>query len=135
MNKGKQTLSNPKSVNYGTKSLRYLGPKIWNKLPDKLKQAASLSTFKAEIKTWIPTDCPSKLCKLYVPTRIYLKSSLLYICMCMCMCINVCMMFIYLVGLNSLFIDFRPTARKTFTYSVVSVRPSPILTVLSFIMF
>ena len=41
-------------------------------LPDKLKQAASLSTFKAEMKTWITTDCPCKLCKLYVPNLGYI---------------------------------------------------------------
>ena len=34
------------------------------------------------------------------------------------------------------FIDFRPEARKAFTYSlIVSFRPSPIHAVLSFIMF
>ena len=71
-NENHLTLSNPKSVSYGIESLRYLGPKIWNMLPDKLKQAASLSTFKAEIKTWIPTDCPCKLCKLYVPNLGYI---------------------------------------------------------------
>ena len=71
-NKNHLTLSNLKSVSYGIESLRYLGPKIWNMLPDKLKQAASLSTFKAEMKTWIPTDCPCKLCKLYVPNLGYI---------------------------------------------------------------
>ena len=45
-NKNRLTVSNRKSVSYGTEYLRYLGPKRWNKLPDKLKQAASLSTFK-----------------------------------------------------------------------------------------
>ena len=57
-NKNHLTLSNTKSASYGTESLRNLGPKISNTLSDKLKQAASLSTFKAGIKTWIPTDCP-----------------------------------------------------------------------------
>ena len=71
-NKNHLTLSNSKSVSYGIESLRYLGPKIWNMLPDKLKQAASLSTFKAEMKTWISTDCPCKLCKLYVPNLGYI---------------------------------------------------------------
>ena len=71
-NKNHLTLSNHKSVSYGTECLRYLGPKIWKMLPDKLKQAASLSTFKAGIKTWIPTDCPCKLCKLYLPNLGYI---------------------------------------------------------------
>ena len=37
--------SNPKSVNNGTETLRNLGPKIWNIIPDELKEIKSLPLF------------------------------------------------------------------------------------------
>ena len=38
-------------VTFGTKSIRYLGPKIWNSLPFHIKSSESLTTFKRIIKT------------------------------------------------------------------------------------
>ena len=38
------------TVKYGTESLRYLGPKIWNILLNSLKKSSSLYSFKVEIK-------------------------------------------------------------------------------------
>ena len=55
-----------KSVYDGTDSLRFLGPKIWNIVPDNLKGITSLETFKIQIKKWIPTNCPCRICKPYV---------------------------------------------------------------------
>ena len=37
-------------VNFGTKSLRVLGPQIWNKLPENIKSADILQIFKRLIK-------------------------------------------------------------------------------------
>ena len=54
-----------KSVYNGDCSLRYLGPVIWNILPDYYKTLRSLKKFKEEIKNWIP-DCPCRLCKTYI---------------------------------------------------------------------
>ena len=58
---------NPRSVRYGTETLRSLGPKIWNIVPDNIKDSGNLKIFKIKIKSWIPTDCPCRLCKLYLP--------------------------------------------------------------------
>ena len=58
---------NPRSVRYGTETLRYLGPKIWNIVPDNIKDSGNIKIFKSKIKSWIPTDCPCRLCKLYLP--------------------------------------------------------------------
>ena len=40
-----------KSVHHRTESISYLGPKIWDILPEKLKNIGNLQHFKKEIKT------------------------------------------------------------------------------------
>ena len=58
---------NVNKVYKGENSLRYFGPIVWNTmLPEKLKTCASLAEFKRLIKSWIPNNCPCRLCKLYV---------------------------------------------------------------------
>ena len=59
--------SNPKNVNSGVETLRFLGPKIWNMVPSAMKSITSLHAFKDKIKKWLPTKCPCRLCKTYVP--------------------------------------------------------------------
>ena len=61
------------SVNYGINSLRYIGPLIWNILPEDIKNSSNIFEFKKYIKKWIPVDCPCRLCKLYVQNLGYLK--------------------------------------------------------------
>ena len=55
-----------KSVYHGTESISYLGPNIWNILPEKLKNIENLEHFKKEIKTRKPDNSPCKLCKVYI---------------------------------------------------------------------
>ena len=53
----------------GENSLRCLGPVIWNTLlPIKIKSCNSLDEFKQLIKSWVPYDCPCRLCKDFVPS-------------------------------------------------------------------
>ena len=52
---------------HGTESLSNLGPRIWNLVPDKLKQLVDIHAFKKEIKKWKPEKCPCRLCKTYIP--------------------------------------------------------------------
>ena len=40
-----------KSVNFGFESIRYLGPKIWDSLPQSLENKESVDSFKTAIKT------------------------------------------------------------------------------------
>ena len=54
------------STQYGTKSIGNLGAKIWNLGPVHMKDLKALSTFKNQIKKWMPKDCPCRLCKIYV---------------------------------------------------------------------
>ena len=59
---------NVSSVYKGEQSLRSFGPIVWNAmLPEELKSCKSLSEFKHRIKTWIPRNCPCKICKTYIP--------------------------------------------------------------------
>ena len=58
---------NPRSVYNGLQTLRSFGPKIWNILPDDIKNSENINSFKRQIKTWIPLNCPCKLCKRFLP--------------------------------------------------------------------
>ena len=42
------------SVRYGTETVSFLAPKIWDILPKKMKDSESLDIFKTKTKTWIP---------------------------------------------------------------------------------
>ena len=55
-----------KTVYRGTESLSYLGPKIWDILPEKLRNMDNLERFKKEIKTWRNDNFPCRLCKVYI---------------------------------------------------------------------
>ena len=55
-----------RTVYHGSESISFLGPKIWNILPDRLKNATSLEAFKIQIKKWKPQNCPCRLCRVYI---------------------------------------------------------------------
>ena len=63
--KYKLNLELPKSnqVRFGTKSLRYLGPKVWNSLRYHRKSSKNLTILKTLIKNWNGTVCSCKICK------------------------------------------------------------------------
>ena len=50
-----------KSVYHGTESISYLGPKIWDILPDEHETIQNLDTFKIKIKNWKPENCSCRL--------------------------------------------------------------------------
>ena len=52
-----------KSVYKGTKSLLFLGPNIWDILPDTYKDLPDLNRFKVALKKWRPVNCP---CRVYI---------------------------------------------------------------------
>ena len=54
-----------RTTKYGIET-PYLGPKLWNLLPNEYKTIESLQDFKAKIKTWVPGNCPCRLCKTYI---------------------------------------------------------------------
>ena len=61
-----------KTVNYGLESIRVLGPKLWENLPNDLKNKESVDSFKTAIKRWKPDSCPCDLCKTYLQNIGYL---------------------------------------------------------------
>ena len=52
-----------KSVYHGTESILYVGPKIWDILPEKLKNIENLEHLKKGIKTRKPNNCPCSCVK------------------------------------------------------------------------
>ena len=55
-----------RTTKYGIETPSYLGPKLWNLVPNEYKTIESLEAFKVKIKTWVPENCPCKLCKTYI---------------------------------------------------------------------
>ena len=52
-----------KTSNYGTDSISYIGPKLWERVPNDIKKKESLSSFKKAIRKWEPEGCPCRLCR------------------------------------------------------------------------
>ena len=59
-------LENVKTVHYGTESLSFLGPKIWELVLLGIQSSHSSEEFKKKIKSWILENCPCRLCKTYL---------------------------------------------------------------------
>ena len=57
---------NVKTVLYGTETLSYLGPKIWNLVPSNIRDCATEPIFRKKIKKWKPDRCPCRLCKVFI---------------------------------------------------------------------
>ncbi len=58
------SLKQPKcnTVTYGLNSFQYKDAKIWNDLPNKIKNSITLAEFKNRIKKWQGPKC---LCNMY----------------------------------------------------------------------
>ena len=56
----------PNASSFGLKSFRWLGPKIWELIPDNVEHAKSLSAFKNALRTLNIDKCPCKLCRDYI---------------------------------------------------------------------
>ena len=61
-----------RTTRYGINSISYLGPKIWDLIPDDIKKCCTLNGFKQKIKLWTPVSCPCVLCKVYIPNLGYI---------------------------------------------------------------
>ena len=59
----KLVVQSQKSMNYGSYSLRSLGPRIWNKLPISIRNLNEPSTFKELITSWAGPTCRCSCCK------------------------------------------------------------------------
>ena len=54
------------TVSFGKESFRWLGPKLWNSLPEETKHAKSLEVFRQKVKSMTFDQCPCNLCREYV---------------------------------------------------------------------
>ena len=55
-----------RTVLNGQNSLRYMGPVIWNLVPNDIKNVESLEEFKKLIRKWKCLYCPCRLCRAYI---------------------------------------------------------------------
>ena len=64
INRRKNDLNIPtrNTVTFGNKSLRCLGPHVWNSLPENVKEASSFEKFKESINKWYGPNCKCSLC-------------------------------------------------------------------------
>ena len=53
----------PNQTTFGSKSLKSIGPQIWNDLPNEIKSAENLKSFKVLIKQWDGPNCKCSACK------------------------------------------------------------------------
>ena len=60
------TRRNIRTTHYGIEKISNLGAKIWDLLPEEIKNASSLFVFKTKITKWIPKKCPYKFCQTYI---------------------------------------------------------------------
>ena len=52
------------TTKYGNKSLRCLGPHIWNSLPNQIKKETDYTKFKEFINDWFGMKCKCNLCSV-----------------------------------------------------------------------
>ena len=57
---------NKRTIKYGTETIKNMGPKTWELLPNDVKESDSLQIFKTKIKRWNPNNCKCRLCKSYI---------------------------------------------------------------------
>ena len=66
-----------KSVYHRTESLSYLGPKVWDMLPDIYKNIDGLHKLKKTIEKWKPENCPCRICKKYIANVGFIQKTML----------------------------------------------------------
>ena len=65
-NQGSWELAKVRTINYGTETIRTKGPKIWELLPNEIKNSKSLCEFKNKVIKWKPQGCTCRLCRNYI---------------------------------------------------------------------
>ena len=60
-----------KSVYHGTESIFYLGPKIWDMLPDDYKTIQNLDTFKIKVEKWKTENCSRRYVKFILIEQVF----------------------------------------------------------------
>ena len=63
--------STKNTVKFGTETISYKGPQLWNLIPDNIKSKPTLELFKNKIRKWKCEPCPCRMCKTYLQHRFY----------------------------------------------------------------
>ena len=58
--------TNKRTRKYRTETVTYRGPRIWNLVPEKTKNASFFDIFNKEIENWEGEKCPCRICKTYI---------------------------------------------------------------------
>ena len=51
---------------YGLETISFLGSRLWQALPDDMKESDIPSSFNRKIKTWKGEECNCRLCRPFV---------------------------------------------------------------------
>ena len=70
---------------YGKRSISYFGPKIWNSIPQEIKNVTNLTTFKTKIKHW-KSICSCRICRIYMQRVGFIQFLNVYICIYLLIC-------------------------------------------------
>ena len=54
---------NSNTTHWGTESLLNIGPQIWDIVPPRIKALSTLKSFKININSWVPDNCPAEFAK------------------------------------------------------------------------
>ena len=65
-NKSFWNTNDPRTVKYGTETIRHMGPKTWELVPIDIRESTTLLQFKTKIKKWKPSGCTCRLCRSYI---------------------------------------------------------------------
>ena len=68
------TRPNVNSEHFGVSSLRYMAAKVWDMVPNDMKNVNEIETFKNNIRKWKPVNCHCKLCLDYVSCLGYVST-------------------------------------------------------------
>ena len=56
-----------RTTSFKIETIAYLGSRLWQLLPQEIKQSSNLPIFKKRIKCWKGGECNCRLCKTYIP--------------------------------------------------------------------
>ena len=60
--------STKNTVNFGTETISYRGPQLWNLIPDNIKSEPTLELFKKKIRKWkcepVHVECVKPICNM-----------------------------------------------------------------------
>ena len=79
---------------YGTGNLSSLTPKIWELIPETLKDETELSQFKTKIKTWTTSQYQCRLCTKYIV--FILISFKLFLCISFTILFNARVLYLFM---------------------------------------